>query len=312
MFDSSILINSTSITEKSTPFLVAEIGINHNKDISLAKEMITAAKESGANAVKFQSYTTEKFINPNIKEAESLFKVFQKYELSFKEHQILFEYAKKQNILCFSTPLSLDWIKKLERLQTPLYKIASGDLNNYQLLKEVIKTQKPIIVSTGNSTEKHIKQNYDFFKYHNFQQVAYLHCVSIYPTPIEKLHLKYIQKLKSHFSPIAGFSDHSSNVYAPAIAVGNGATIIEKHFTIDKSLKGPDHAISSTPKEFKKIRELINQAHIMLGDSKKIQHQEESIHDFWGKRSLYSINNTLIAMRPRQEGLPKDEDYIYK
>ncbi len=296
------------ISSACKPFLVAEIGLNHNRDVYIAKELIAAAKDSGADAVKFQSYTTEKFINKVAPRAESLFHIFKQYELSFAEHSVLKEFADSKDILFFSTPLSLDWVNLLEKLEVCAYKVASGDLNNIRLLKKIVKKNKPILISTGAAYFSDIKKNISFFKTQKFYCLVVLHCVSLYPTPMEKINLKRMLQIERQFDVMSGFSDHTLGLRASEYASCMGACVIEKHFTMDKELPGPDHHLSVIPDELAEIREKIDAAFETRRQHQSDSWSEEFAADYFGKRSLYNMDDEVIPMRPRQEGLPKDSE----
>ena len=303
MFDP--LSNKTSrvISKNNKPFLIAEIGLNHNKNLDIAKKLIQQAAESGADAVKFQSYTTEKFIYKDAPKINDLFNIFKKYELSFEEHKILKEFADQNKIFFFSTPLSLDWVDLLERLNVFGYKIASGDLNCYSLLKKVIQKQKIVIISTGAATLSNIQDTVNFFKKYspqkNCENLILLHCVSLYPTPLEKANLYRMHTLEEKFKVLSGFSDHTQGITAASYASFLGATVIEKHFTLDKNMEGPDHILSATPEELAGLRKQIDLAFEMRKNFQEDAWPEEMKSDYFGKRSVYNINGEEIEMRPR-------------
>ena len=296
------------ISKKSRPFLVAEIGLNHNKDVPLAKELIHAAQESGADAVKFQSYTTEKFIYPKAPRMAGLFKTFKKYELNLSEHETLKEFSDSKNILFFSTPLSLDWVDLLEKLDVFGYKIASGDLNNTLLIKKVSSKKKPIFISTGAAKFSDIQSSVNFFKKKYFSDLVVMHCVSLYPTPLEKANLFRMRQIEEEFNVLTGFSDHTTKTTPAEYAVLLGGCVIEKHFTLNKKLAGPDHHLSATPKELASLRKKMDTAFQLRCISQKDSWQEEFAGDYFGKRSLYEVDGEIIPMRPRQEELPRDSE----
>ncbi|MDH5718098.1 MAG: N-acetylneuraminate synthase family protein [Spirochaetia bacterium] len=312
----SLEISSTfsnkKISKNALPYLTAEIGLNHNNDIELGKKLISEAKKNGADGVKFQSYSTDLFIDSANNEVKFLYNIFKAYELDYKSHEILKQTANDEGIDFFSTPLSIDWIEPLLKLQIPFYKIASGDINNFQLISKVIQTQKPLILSTGSASISEIEKIAEYLKINMIKDCIFLHCVSIYPTPFEKLNLINISYLEKKLKALIGFSDHSIGEDAAFAAVSSGAVLIEKHFTIDNNLPGPDQKLSATPEILKKIREKINKAYYMKGEKKQNALSEELKSDFFGKRSLYEKNGQFIALRPRVPHLPKDSDYIEK
>ena len=310
-FHKQISIHSRNISSNTSPLLVAEIGINHNGDMDLAKRMIESAKKAGADAIKCQSYTIDKFINPQEKKTQSLYQLFKKYELSLEQHIELRKICEQCNILFFSTPLSIDWVKKLEELDVPMYKVASGDLNNYWLLQRIMATNKPILVSTGASSFRNIQKTVRFLQKHNKQQVILLHCVSLYPTPIYKINIFRMHYLQKNFEILTGFSDHTSGTDAVAYAVLAGACVIEKHFTMDKRQEGPDHKFSATPQELKIIRHKIDTAFEIRQNTQKDSWPEEFNNDDIGKRSLYNVNDEWIPMRPKKGNLVAASDMSF-
>lgn len=297
------------IAEDSAPYLVAEIGLNHNGNIEIAKKTIEAAREGGADAVKFQLYTTDFFIYEEDK-IKPLKELFSKYELSLSQARELKNYADSIDIDFFATPLTLDWVKNLAEMEVPFIKVASGDLNNYQLLYEIVeKTSLPIIISNGAASLQDFEKTLAFFQYKGMKDVIFLYCVSQYPTPLSSLRLDTIDKIKKMTgSGLIGFSDHTESQLAAFSAVIKGARVIEKHFTLDKNLEGPDHSMSANKDQLIEIRKKIDLACSMKG-IKEQPHDEEIQNEYFGKRSIHRINNKLLAMRPRKEGMPKDSDF---
>jgi len=310
-FSQKIFSNYSSrvITEERKPYLIAEIGLNHNNDMDLAARMIEKAAECGADCVKFQSYTTEKFINKESADTGPIYNIFSQYELSEQDHDELKKAADNNGLDFISTPLTVDWVEVLAHLRVPFFKIASGDLNNYLLLKETTKHNIPHFVSTGASYWQDIERSAAFFKLANFKNVVFLHCISNYPTPTDQLHLDTIGKIQNQIGSLSGFSDHSIGAFASFGAVMLGATVVEKHFTLDKNMDGPDHAISAEPGELAEIRELIDLASQMKGEREEPD-SDEMKGEYLGKRSIYNIDGEVLAMRPRVSNLPKDSDYF--
>ena len=302
--------SSNIISKINRPYLIAEIGLNHNNDMNLATKMIQVAAQCGANAVKLQSYTTDIFINKQIPGVEGLYSIFKKYELTYSEHGILQDEARKAGVDFISTPLTEDWVDHLTQLKVPFIKIASGDINNYLLLKEVAKKKVPVIISTGNSNIIEIEKAAAFFKIYGKKDVIFLHCISQYPASSHILNLSTISYLSERLNALTGFSDHSEGSDAAFASVILGAVVVEKHFTLDKTLPGPDHIISAVPEELKEIREKMDLAHLMRGEPREDAYSEEKGGDVLGKRSIYTINGQKIAMRPRKQGLPKDSDFF--
>lgn len=293
------------------PYLVAEIGINHDGSLQQGLEIIEQAAESGADAVKFQSYTTKLFINRSDVAVHSLYDIFDRVELSVEQHLQFAQKAHSLGLDFFSTPLTLDWVTTLKNMKVPFFKVASGDVNNFQLLLELTKQQTTIFHSTGAASFSQIERAAAFYRQMDFSQVLFFHCVSLYPAPLEKLHLSTIHKISQRLGALVGFSDHSQGSWAAFAAVSMGAVAIEKHFTSSKELSGPDHAISANPQELKDLRQKIDLAFSMRGQAKVEALDEETKGDFYGKRSLYDLETgKILAMRPRQKDLPKDSDFF--
>jgi len=245
------------------PVIVAEAGINHNGDVSLAKELIAAAAESGADAVKFQTFIPEYLFDPytldNNKvawkdEEITLRELFEKVALSDDEFVELKEYAEKLGVEIFSTPFSLTDLDRIDKLGFSVYKVASPDVVFLPLLEEMAQRGKPTILSVGTATLEEVDRAVKIFRKRN-TPLALLYCVSIYPPNPEEVNLNSMKVLMEIYPDIdVGFSDHTIGVHVPIAAITMGAKIIEKHFTLDRSLPGPDQAVSMTPGELKIIR----------------------------------------------------------
>ncbi|GBF49940.1 N-acetyl neuraminic (sialic) acid synthetase [Leptospira ryugenii] len=290
-------IGSTIIDRNSKPYLIAEIGLNHNNDLTIGKKTIQAAKACGANAVKFQTYKTEDFISQSQADAKFLFDIFKQYELSKEFHLEFQKIAKNEGLDFFSTPLDLHSVDLLLELGVPIFKIASGDIVNLPLLNKVIQTKLPMLVSTGAALPEEVERAIRYLE-ESKQSFAILHCVSLYPTPIHKANLNSIPYYLDRTNVVVGFSDHSNGSLAASIAVGLGANIIEKHFTLDTSLEGPDHTISADPNQMLELRQKIDEAFSARGEYGKNVHQEEISGWYYGRRSLYKQGKEILAMRP--------------
>lgn len=297
------------IGRNERPYLIAELGLNHNKDPELAKKMVAAAAESGANAVKLQSYTTKFFVNSDDEQAKPLYDIFAEYEIDQAFHIAVRDAAKSEGVDFISTPLTLDWVDHLAEMNADYLKIASGDINNFQLLERAASTKLPLLISTGASHFSQIERVISFLKLWKREQSALLHCVSLYPTPPEKTNLSRIARIENHFQVLTGFSDHTLGDSAAPLAIAAGAVLIEKHFTLDTSLPGPDHKISATPDILKSIREKADLAFAMRQGNDD-SWEEEFAGDTFGKRSLYQTASGLLAMRPRRGTHPGDFDFL--
>ena len=254
-------------------FIIAEIGVNHNGDINLAKKMIKSASECGVDAVKFQTFKSEELVTENARTADyqeentnenSQLAMLKKLELSFDDFKELKDYSLKNGVIFISSPFDVNSVDLLETLDVPLYKLGSGELNNFELIDHVQKTNKPIIISTGMATLDEIKETYDFIK--NKDNLIILHCITGYPTSFEEANLNFIKTLQKEFDVPIGFSDHSPGIELPIAAVALGACVVEKHFTLDKNLEGPDHKASLNPKEFKAMVDAIRNVEVAMGD----------------------------------------------
>lgn len=262
-----------SFLKNNCSFIIAEIGVNHNGDINLAKKMIKSASECGVDAVKFQTFKSEDLVIENAKTADyqqknanenSQLEMLKKLELTFDDFKELNDYASKCNVMFISSPFDIKSVDLLEDLSVPLYKLGSGELNNFELIDYVQKTDKPMILSTGMATLDEIKETYDFIE--NKDNLVILHCITGYPTSFDEANLNFIKTLQSELDVPIGFSDHSPGIELPIAAVALGACVVEKHFTLDKTLEGPDHKASLNPVEFKAMVDAIRNVEVAMGD----------------------------------------------
>ena len=267
-------------------YFIAEIGLNHNGDISLALEMIKAAQDSGASAVKFQSITADKLVSPKtfsqkidgfgLNGVFSMGDFWKRVSINSEFHSHVKSYCDKLGIEFMSTPFDFDSVELLNSLGVSRYKIASGDITHYPLLQKVAKLGKPIILSTGASTIGEIESAVNYIKACGNSQISLLHCVSLYPTQSKFANLNAIPHLYEKFGLPVGYSDHTIGFNIPIAAIAKGAVIIEKHFTLDKNLPGPDQKISADPGEFKKIVQMGNEVAAALGIKGKDISEEET------------------------------------
>ena len=275
--DRIIKIKNKQIGGKSPCFIVAEIGINHNGSLQLAKKTIDAALFSGADAVKFQNYLTEDFLeNKKLdytyrlkkrKIKKNQFEMFKKYELSYKMIIELKKYCYKRKIIFFSTPTSKSGIKLLKQLNVPILKNGSDFLTNDEIIISMARSKLPTIISTGMSKLREIEHAVKLFKKFGGKDLILLKCTSVYPAPENEINLNAMITLKKKFNCLVGLSDHSAGITASLGAVALGASIIERHFTLNKNLFGPDHKFSSDPKELKYLIKNIRQLEKNLGSN---------------------------------------------
>lgn len=230
-------------------YFIAEAGLNHNGDIKIAKKLIEEANDSGADAIKFQTYKTENFIT----QSNPYFKFFKKVELSYEEFGEIKDYAKKVGITFFSTPFDTESVDYLDKIGVPCFKVASSDITNMPLIRHIAKKKKPMIISTGSSTLQEIQDSIHWCTFEGNSRIALLHCVANYPALPEESNLLSINTLKDIFHMPIGYSDNGDLILVDIVAISLGASIIEKHFTLDKKMKGPDHSFSIQPRDLKKL-----------------------------------------------------------
>ena len=282
-------------------FFIAEIGLNHNGNLNLAKEMVDSAKESGASAVKFQSIKADKLISRNsfenkvngfgFTDVNNIGDFWKKVSIDYEFHINIKEYCDKKDIEFISTPFDFDNVDILEKLGVIRYKIASGDLTHYPLLQYVAKKNKPIILSTGMSTIGEIENAVEFIKSNGNNQITLLHCLSLYPTPPELANLNAIPLLKDIFDLPVGFSDHTIGFHIPIAAIAKGAIVIEKHFTNDNDLPGPDQKLSANPNVFSKMVKYGNEIYEALKENKKVVTEKEMEMRKNARRSIVAGND---------------------
>lgn len=307
-----IRISNKFIGKDNPTFIIAEAGINHNGDIRIAKKLVDHANNAGADAVKFQTYKTENLVIKsldlveyqikNIKEKKSQFKMLKKLELTYSDFHVLKKYCDKKEIIFLSTPHSFDSIDFLEDL-VPAYKIGSGDITNIPALRHIAKKGKPVILGTGMSTIKEVKNAIETIKSQGNKQIIALHCTTNYPCPINQVNLNAMISMKNELGCIVGYSDHTLGTIVPIIATAIGANVIEKHLTIDKKLHGPDHKSSLTPEEFKIMISKIRETEKILGSfEKKPTKDEEKIKQF--------IRKSLVTKKELKKGTKITRDAI--
>lgn len=276
---------SNFFCDVSRAYLIAEIGVNHNGDVDLAKQMIDAAKEAGADAVKFQTFSADSLVSLETPKAnyqknttspdETHYDMIRRLELDHQAHYELFNCCTEKSIDFLSTPYDVDSAQFLLKLGVKLFKTASADIVDLPLQRYIASTGKPTIVATGMAGLGEIEQVVDLYEEVGNPNLVLLHCVSNYPCSDQSLNLRAMNTLAQAFSLPVGFSDHSEGFLAAVIAVSMGAKVIEKHFTLDKAMSGPDHRASSTPEEFAQLVQNVRRAEVMLGSSRKTCQSEE-------------------------------------
>ncbi len=298
-------IGDRRIGEGERPFIIAEAGMNHNGSIELAKELVDAAARAGVDAVKFQTFRAANRISQKVKGVryaetvigleETLYEMFDRLAMSPEMHKELFAYARAQGIEIFSTPFDEISVRLLEELGVPMYKIASMDLVNLPLIRTVARTGKPMILSTGMSTMGQIEEALDAVRAQGNPNAALLHCNSSYPAAPNEMNLRAIQTMRTAFRVPTGLSDHTLGLSASHTALALGANIIERHFTLDRTLEGPDHILSSEPDEMAELVGLARTIPAMLGDGvKRIQPNEyQTLNQ--QRKSIYAARNIKVG-----------------
>lgn len=264
---------------KNGVFIIAEAGVNHNGDIGLAKQLIDAAAESGANAVKFQTFISEKIVSRSAGKAnyqkettdsdESQIDMLRRLELRFQDFRELKRYCEQKGIMFLSTAFDICSADFLYDLGLPLFKIPSGEITNYPLLKAIGQFKKRVIMSTGMSELKDIEAAINVLKEQGTSDIILLHCNTQYPTPFSDVNLRAMNELKKHFGLPVGYSDHTKGIEVPIAAAALGAVVIEKHFTLDNNMEGPDHKASLEPDELAKMVASIRNIEMALGSGMK-------------------------------------------
>ena len=268
-------------------FIIAEAGVNHNGDIEIAKKMIDIASAAGVDAVKFQTFRADTLVAHNAPKAsyqvknmssnESQYDMLQKLELTEKEYIHLSEYCMQKNVMFLSSPFDLESIDMLESLGMTIYKIPSGEITNLPYLRKIGSLKKKIIMSTGMANLGEIEQALDILILNGTskEDITLLHCNTEYPTPFEDVNLLAMQTLRDAFKIKVGYSDHSLGLEVPIAAVALGAEVIEKHFTIDNAMIGPDHKASLDPSELKQMVVAVRNVEQSIGNGIKYPSQSE-------------------------------------
>ena len=293
------------MTNKSV-YIIAEAGVNHNGDINLAYKLCDAAKEAGADAVKFQTWKTEKIVTKKALLADyqeanitnkkaSQYEMLKQLELSYGEFRNLKEYCDNIGIQFLSTPDTEEDTDFLLKIGMPLLKIGSGDVTNIPFLRIVGRKQKKVILSTGMSTLADVEKAYNTLVGSGCKEVALLHCTTNYPCPYNEVNLQAMLTIKKAFKCQVGYSDHTMGIEVPIAAVAMGAEIIEKHFTLDKTMEGPDHKASLEPQELKQMVTSIRNIEKALGDGIKRPNASE-------QKNAEVVLKRIIASKPIKEG----------
>ena len=287
---------------KPKTLIIAEAGVNHNGDIAMATRLIDEAAAAGADAVKFQSFFADKLVVQNAQKAayqkkngaskETQYALLKRLELSPDNQKRLFDHCRKRNILFMSSPFDLESIDILYGIGLDIYKIPSGEITNLPYLRKLGALKKKIILSTGMATLEEIKSAVYILTHHGTakENITILHCNTEYPTPMEDVNLSAMLTIKTALDMAIGYSDHTLGIEIPIAAVALGATVIEKHFTLDKHMPGPDHAASLDPSELKAMTQAIRNVENAMGDGVKKPSPSE-------KKNMTAVRKSIVAKR---------------
>lgn len=314
-FHREIKIGNKVISDSERVFIVAEAGVNHNGSIDLAKELIDAAAESGVDAVKFQTFKTDGLILKNIEKApyqkvttnsgETQYEMLKHLELKREQTKELMEYCSRRNIIFLSTPFEKESLDELDELGVAAFKVAATDLTNIQFLRQVAGKGKPVILSAGMCYMEEVRKVLEAIYVIN-QDIILLQCTSNYPIQDSEANISMIRTFKDSYDILVGYSDHSQGVGASPYAAALGAKVIEKHFTLDRNLEGPDHKASVTPDELKQLVADIRKVEAYLGDGIKIPTCSE-------QQTRKSLQKCFVAGRGIHKGeLFTDENIVAK
>ena len=303
-FNSEIKIGPKTISDYAKTFIIAEAGVNHNGDMTLAKKMIDVAVEAGVDAVKFQTFKVDHLILKNIQKApyqkittdrgESQYEMLKRLETGKEDTIELMEYCRKKRIIFLSTPFEKESLDELDELGVTAFKIAATDLTNIQFLRQVAEKGQPIILSAGMCYLEEVRRAIETL-YPINKNVILLQCTANYPIQDAEANINVIRTFKETFDILVGYSDHSQGIGASPYAVAVGAKVIEKHFTLDKTMEGPDHRASVTPEELKRLVSDIRRVERYLGDGIKIPSSSEQM-------TRKSLQKCLVASKSIKMG----------
>lgn len=284
-------------------FIVGEAGVNHNGSLDMAKKMVDAAVAAGADAIKFQTFKAEKLVSKNAPKAEyqkkitpegkSQFDMIKRLELDVNAHKKLFDYCRQKNILFLSAPFDSESINLLRDLGLEIFKIPSGEITNLPYLRQIGMLKKKVILSTGMADLGEIEDALSILMDSGTTKgdITVLHCNTEYPTPFEDVNLHAMLAIRKAFRVNVGYSDHTVGIAVPIAAVSLGATVIEKHFTLDKNMIGPDHGMSLEPNELKAMVEAIRNVEKALGDGIKRSSPSELKNKFVVRKSIVTATD---------------------
>ena len=322
----AIRIGTRAIGAGRRVFVIAEAGVNHNGDLKRALELVDAAAEAGADAVKFQTFFADRLVthlSPKAKyqcettdPKESQYDMLKKLELSADEHRELKRRAEKHKMVFLSTPFDSESADLLEKLDVPAFKVGSGELTDLPLLDHIARKGRPMVLSTGMSKMGEVEQAVRTVRKAGLEEIALLHCVSAYPAPAAEVNLRAIQILRRDFNVPVGYSDHTEGIEVAVLAVACGACIIEKHLTLDRKLPGPDHRMSLEPDEFKNMVRNIREPDALKTMVRGIRDPEKIMGDgvkqpMPSERGTRAIaRKSVVALVDIKKGCPITRDML--
>ena len=284
--------------------VIAEVGVNHNGDEGLARDLIVAAKQAGADVVKFQTFRADDLAISTAKTAdyqarqvgaESQREMLRRLELPLDAFVRLKKFCETQEIAFLSSPFDESSVDALEKMEVFAFKVGSGEITNFPLLQRIARTKKPLLMSTGMADLSEIRDAVEWAQKHGVQDLVLFHCVSDYPTALKDLNLKFLHILKNEFQQPIGLSDHSLSTVVPAAAVALGAGWIEKHLTLDRNMSGPDHQASLDPKSFAEMVKAIRETELALGSERKVLTPSEM-------KTKHIVRKSIVARKPLAKG----------
>lgn len=288
--------------------IIAEAGVNHNGSLDIAKRLVDEAADAGVDIVKFQTFKAEKLVSKSAKQAEyqqrnmgktdnSQYSMLKKLELSPLQHEEMIDYCREKGIRFFSTAFDMDSIEYLHSLNLGLWKIPSGEITNYPYLRKIAQYGEPVILSTGMCELSDIEAAIQVLLSYGLQkkQITVLHCNTEYPTPMRDVNLKAMLEIERKFGVAVGYSDHTEGIEVPIAAVALGATVIEKHFTLDKNMNGPDHKASLEPQDLRAMVKAIRNIEQALGSGHKVISASE-------RKNIEVARKSIVAACPIRKG----------
>lgn len=317
-----ISLNGREVGEGEPTFVIAEAGSNHNVDLDIAKELIDAAAKAGADAVKFQTFRAKNLYVEESGEADylnddrSLYDIIESLEMPYDWIPELHDYCRENGLYFMSTPFDRRSAEELKEY-LPAFKIASYTLSHHPFLEELADMGKPLMLSTGAHDLDEVTEAVDALRDHGMEDIVLLQCVAAYPTPLQSINVKVVETLREEFGTLTGLSDHTQDpVTAPAAAVAIGASVVEKHFTLDREMEGPDHVFALEPDELEEMVMAIRKTERSLGDGEKeVQEVERELHQI-ARRGIHAVeeiqpgdiitkeNIEVLRSGKQEQGLP--------